>query len=94
LCWSKDNIEGKKEQTLCLYNCVPAKSWSICYAMNVIYGPPAECNTRGRAECYTLLHSACTRVNPSLEVMGYDRSRDPYLAKKIILIYETLKLNY
>ncbi len=29
--------------------------------MNVIYGPPAECNTWGRAECNTLLHSACTR---------------------------------
>ncbi len=35
--------------------------------MNVIYGPPAECNTpgqaecKGQAECNTLLHSACTR---------------------------------
>jgi hypothetical protein len=30
--------------------------------MHVIYGPPAECNTPGRAECNTLLHLTCTRV--------------------------------
>jgi hypothetical protein len=32
--------------------------------MNIIYGPPAECTTRGLAECSTLLHSACTRGDP------------------------------
>jgi hypothetical protein len=28
----------------------------------VIYGPPAECNSRGFGECNTLLHSAYTRA--------------------------------
>ncbi len=32
------------------------------HMLRVIYGPPAECNTRGLGECTTLLHSAYTRV--------------------------------
>jgi hypothetical protein len=46
---------GKKKQTLCLYNCVPAKSLSVCFAMNVIYEPPVECNTPGRADFFFLV---------------------------------------
>jgi hypothetical protein len=37
LCWYRpDRQRGKKEQTLCLYNCVQAKPLAICFATNVI----------------------------------------------------------
>ncbi len=35
----------RKKQTLCLYNRVPAKTLSMYFATNVIYGPSAGCNT-------------------------------------------------
>jgi hypothetical protein len=32
----------RKNKSLCLYNCVPAKPSSICFGMHVIHGPPFQ----------------------------------------------------
>jgi hypothetical protein len=62
MCWYKANRQrGKKKQTICLYNFVPTTPSSICFAVDGIYGPPAECNKWGWVECNTQLHSPCTR---------------------------------
>ncbi len=62
-CWYKDNRQRVRKNKPPVYITVYQQNpCPVCYAMNVVYGPPAECNTRGRAECNTLLHSACTRV--------------------------------